>query len=58
MGTMIPIPRSQGLTKNSAYATMMTTSRSLPENIIQEDDWERDPKVYNHCDTWAAAIEA
>ena len=58
MGTMIAIPRSHGLTKNSAYATMMTASRSAPENILSEDDWERDPSIYNHCDTRIAMIEA
>ncbi len=55
---MIAIPRSQGLSKNSAYETIVTASRSAPENVLQEDDWERDPCIYNHCATWASAIEA
>lgn len=58
MGTMIPIPRSQVLSKNSAYATTMTASRNIPENVLQEDDWERDPSIYNHCGTRIAMIEA
>ena len=58
MGTMIAIPRSRGLSKHSAYETTVTASRSSPENLLQEEDWERDPCIYNHCNTWAAAIEA
>jgi len=58
MGTMNPMTRSRGLSKNTAYAPSMTTSREFPENYLQEDDWERDPGIYNHCDTRIASIEA
>lgn len=57
MGTMIPIPRSQRLTKNSAYEAIVTASRSFPENVIQEEDWERDTCIFNHCNTWAVAVD-
>lgn len=43
---------------NSACATQTTASRETPENYLQEGDWERDPSVFNHCDTRIAAMEA
>lgn len=58
MGTMIPIPRSQGLNKDSAYATTMTSARDLPEDYLQVEDWERDPVIFNHCGTRIVLVEA
>jgi len=56
--TMITTPHSQRKTMMAAARAESTEiNRAIQTEFLLNEDWEKDPFVYNHCKTEIDAIE-